>query len=260
MIDDDFLFPHLMQLFAHYLRDLELTSDQARDRGPFVFVKWLKVTMSAGEAEAEETFDEVDEEFSEELLEDDEPTESQEAIHILRHLVVDDGTEWLAPYWGRMIASFREKPRHPLVEFYGTLVARWKDDYVFPFVCVVPEQFVRPHGSINDQLLLHVSEVFTSQFADLLTSKSSDNLHDIQSGPISRESLRKVFALLTVAVSDLPSEEQPALRRTLRFLRAVSLPALPPDALRSAARNLGPEAVSKTDWRIFPIEDNDEEK
>jgi len=256
MISDDFLFPHLMHLFAQYLRESDLTSEEAHEKGPFAFVKWLEMALPKTDV-GEDFEDDESEEFVEE---EEEPTEAQEAVHVLNHLVATGDVDWLSPYWGRLITSFRRKSRHSLVEFYGTLVARWSDGYAFPFVCVVPEQFVHPHGTINDQLLLHISEVFNTQFTDLLTNKSSDRLHDIQPGPISKESIKKVLALATQAVVELPEEERPLLQRALRFLRAVSLPALPPDALRNASRSLGPKSVSKTDWRIFPIEDNDEEK
>lgn len=255
MISDDFLFPHLMHLFAGYLRELDLTSEQAHEKGPFAFIKWLEVALPQGDAA--EGLEEESEEFAEE---EEGPTEAQEAAHIINHLVDGGDIDWLAPYWGRLITSFRKKPRNSVVEFHGTLVARWSDGYAFPFVCVVPEQFIHPPGTMNDSLMLHIAEVFSSQFNDLLTEKSSDKLHDIQDGPISRESLKKVLALATQAVNELPAESQAALQRALRFLRAVSIPALPPDALRNASRSLGPKFVSKTDWRVFPIEGEDEEK
>ena len=256
MISDDFLFPHIVRLFAGYLRELDLTSEQAHEKGPFAFLKWLETALP--QSAAAEDFEEESEEFAE--PEEEGLTEDQEAAHIISHLVVSGDVDWLSPYWGRLITSFRKKSRNSVVEFHGTLVARWSDGYAFPFVCVVPEQFIQPQGAMSDSLMLHIAEVFASQFSDLLTDKSSDKLHDVQGAPTSKESLKKVLALATEAVNELPAASQPALQRALRFLRAVSLPALPPDALRSASRSLGSKSVSKTDWRVFPIEDKDEEK
>ena len=255
MIADDFLFPHLMRLFAQYLQESDLTSAQAHERGPLAFTTWLEAALP--KEDAGEGFEDEPEEFTEEP---EGPTEAQEAAHIIGHLVASGDLEWLEPYWGRLITSFRKKSRHSVVEFHGTLVARWSDGYAFPFVCIVPEQFVHPEGTMSDSLLLHVSEVFTAQFSDLLTDKTLDRLHDLQGGPVSKKSLKKVLALATKAVNELPEESQATLRRALRFLRAVSIPALPPEALRSAARGLGSKLGHSTDWRVFPIEDKDEEK
>ena len=99
MISDDFLFPHLVHFFAGYLRELDLTSEQAHEKGPFAFIKWLEVALP--QVDAVEGLEEEPEEFAE--PEEEEPTEAQEAAHIINHLVGGGDTDWLAPYWGRLI-------------------------------------------------------------------------------------------------------------------------------------------------------------
>lgn len=272
MMSEDFLFPYLARFFAHYLGELNLTSADAHQQGPDAFVSWLSKHIPSPESpsDSEDVFDEADDldlEWEEEefpLLEgsDDDAAESVdvEPLHIIRHLVNDSDPEWLFPYWGRLITSFREVPTHPIVELYAAFVVRWGDGHVLPFVCVVPENLVRPQGTINDQLLVHIADVFSTQFVELLTSRSADELYELQSGLIHRDVIKKVLALARDAILDVPEEERNSLRRALRFLRAVSLPLLPPEALRKAADNLFPDARPKSDWRVFPIEEEDEEK
>lgn len=266
---EDFLFPYLARFFEHYLSELGLTSAEAYDRGPGEFTSWLSSQLppienfpDTKEEEYETDFDwDEEEEFP--LLEgteDEADSEDVEPLHILRHLLGDSDSDWILPYWGRLITSFRKAPTHPMVELYAAFVVRWGDGHVFPFVCVVPEDLVRPEGAINDQLLVHIVDVFSTQFAELLTSRSADDLYKLQSGLISKDSIKKVLRLARKGVLEVPEEERPPLRRALRFLRTVSLPTLPPEALRKAAKSLLPNLKLDTDWRIFPIGEEDEEK
>ena len=261
MMQEDFLFPHLARFFAFYLGELNITSADAYERGPSAFTEWLSKHIPSPEAppSPDEILDDVDAAWEEEE-EEGSPPEDMEPLHIVRHLLSDSTSEWLSPYWGRLITSFREVPTHPIVELYAAFVVRWDDGHVLPFVCVVPETLVRPQGTINDQLLVHIVDVFSSQFVELLTSRSADDLYELQSGLIHRDVIKKVLGLTKEAILNMPEEERAPLRRALRFLRAVSLPLLPPEALRKAADNLFPELKSKTDWRIFPIGEEGEEK
>ena len=265
MMHEDFLFPYLARFFEHYLGELSITSAEAYDRGPAEFTSWLRKqlppveTFPDAKEEAYET--DLDWEDEEEEEEGDEAdSEDVEPLHILRHLLGDPDSDWILPYWGRLITSFRKAPTHPMVELYAAFVVRWGDGHVFPFVCVVPEDLVRPEGAINDQLLVHIVDVFSTQFAELLTSRSADDLYKLQSGLISKDSIKKVLRLARKEVLKVPEEERPPLRRALRFLRTVSLPTLPPEALRKAAKSLLPNLELNTDWRIFPIGEEDEEK
>jgi len=265
MIFEDLLIPQLMQFFAKYLQGSGLTSAEAHERGPFEFAKWLRNLLPATT-----TSDAVDfiiddygvfEEESEEFEEESEESEVEEAVHIISHLAhSDDNCDWLIPYWSRLITSFRKPPQHSIVELYAAFVVRWEDGHVLPFVCVVPEELIQPKGAINDQLLVHIADVFSSQFADLLTNCSADDLYTLQSGALSRDAIKRVLSLARDGVLNVEDSERPPLRRALRFLRAVSLPLLPPDALRKATKNLGGKPVYKSDWRIFPIGGEEDEK
>ena len=259
MISDDFLFPYLVSFFARYLEDLEITSGEAHSRGPSEFVKWMKKSLPSPEAAEEESFPLL--EGVEYEDEDDEEEDSPaEAIHILTHLCGEKDYGWLDPYWSRLITSFRRPPKYPIDGIYGAFVIKWADKYILPFVCAVPEQLVQPRGSINDHLLSHISEVFAVQFSELLTGRSADELHELQSGSLPKEAIEKVLMLARDAVLKSPKKDRAVLRRALRFLMAIGLPPLPPDALRKASQSLGPKKVSKSDWRIFPIEGDEEGK
>jgi hypothetical protein len=261
MMHEDFLFPYLARFFAFYLGELNITSADAYERGPNTFADWLRKHIPSDEAppSSEEILDEADVVWEEEE-EDTHTEDDMEPLHIIRHLLSDQTSEWLSPYWGRLITSFREVPTHPIVEIYAAFVVRWDDGHVLPFVSVVPENLVRPQGTINDQLLVHLVDVFSSQFVELLTSHSADDLYELQSGLIHRDVIKKVLRLAKEAILNMPEEERVPLHHALRFLRAVSLPLLPPEALRKAAENLLPDLKSKPDWRIFPIGGEDEEK
>ena len=262
MISDDFLFPHLMSFIALYMEDFEITSGEAHSRGPSEFVKWLEnsLTRLQPTEEEEESFPLLEGvEYEEE--EDEEEAESPaEAVHILKHLCREKDYEWLEPYWGRLITAHRSPPKHTISGIYGAFVIRWEDKYTLPFVCTVPEQLVQPRGAINDHLLSHIVEVFAVQFSELLTGRSADELHELQSGSLPKEAIEKVLMLARDAVLKSPKKDRAILRRALRFLMAVGLPPVPPDALRKASQSLGPKTVSKSDWRIFPIEGEEEGK
>lgn len=271
MMPEDFLFPYLARFFEHYLSELGLTSAEAYDRGPSEFISWMREHIPPPEVftdvdeelhETDLSWEEEEEEEEEFPLLDDDESEAVdvEPLHIIRHLINDTDPDWIVPYWGRLVTSFRKPPTHPMVELYAAFVVRWGDGHVFPFVCVVPEDLVRPEGAINDQLLVHIVDVFSTQFAELLTSRSADDLYKLQSGLISKDSIKKVLRLARKGVLEVPEEERPPLRRALRFLRTVSLPTLPPQALRKAAKSLLPNLKLDTDWRIFPIGEEDEEK
>lgn len=260
MISEDLLIPHLMQFFAQYLQGAGLTSAEAHERGPYEFVKWLRDSLPPIPMSDSTDFL-LDDDDADVFDEEDEEAEVEEAVHIISHLAHhDDNCDWLIPYWSRLITSFRKPPQHSIVELYAAFVMRWEDGHVLPFVCVVPERLIQPKGAINDQLLVHIADVFSSQFSDLLTNCSADDLHTLQSGLLSRDAIKKVLAIARDAVLNVEEKERPSLRRALRFLRAVSLPLLPPDAIRKAIRSLGGERVSKSDWRIFPIGGEEDEK
>jgi len=261
MISEDFLFPYLVSFFSKYLGELGITSAEAHSRGPSEFVRWLQKSLPRPEVleDEEESFPLLEGvEYEEE--EDEEGESSTEAVHILTHLCREKDYDWLNPYWSRLVTSFRRPPRYPIAGLYGVFVTRWEDKYVLPFVCAVPEQLVQPKGSINDHLLSHISEVFAIQFSELLTDRSADDLHDLQGGPLPKEAIEKVLLLARTEVLKQPKKEHSVLRRALRFLMAIGLPPLPPDALRKASQTLGPKKVSKSDWRIFPIEGEEEGK
>lgn len=259
MISEDLLIPHLMQFFAQYLQGAGLTSAEAHERGPSEFVKWLRDALPP--IPMTDSTDFLFDDDADVFDEEDEESEVDEAVHIISHLAHnDDNCDWLAPYWSRLITSFRKPPQHSIVELYAAFVMRWEDGHVLPFVCVVPERLIQPKGAINDQLLVHIADVFSSQFSDLLTNCSADDLYTLQSGLLSRGAIKKVLAIARDAVLNVEEKERPSLRRALRFLRAVSLPLLPPDAVRKAVRNLDGKRVSKSDWRIFPIGGEEDEK
>ena len=262
MMHEDFLFPYLARFFSHYLKELNITSADAYEQGFGAFAEWLREHISPLEVSSnfEEVLDDSDVAWEEDEEEEEYNTEEIEPLHIIRHLVGDPTSEWLSPYWGRLITSFRQAPKHPVVELHAAFVVRWGDGHVLPFVCVVPENLVRPQGTINDQLLVHIVDVFSSQFIELLTSRSVDDLYRLQSGLIHRDVIKKVLVMARDAILNVPEAERVPLRRALKFLRAVSLPLPPPEALRKASENLFPELRSKSDWRIFPIGDEDEEK
>jgi len=264
MMYEDLLLPRLMHFFAHYLKASNVSSSEAHELGPDAFVTWLRKSLLPPDSSPDpevvlEEWEEEEEEEEEEYEErEDLDAEDEEALHILRHLVHESNPEWLAPYWGRLITSFRKAPKHLIAELYAAFVVRWEDGHLLPFVCSVPEMLIQPKGSINDQLLMHISEIFSSQFVELLTNRSVDELHELQSGLLSKDTIRKVLRLARDAVEDVPKEERVPLQRALRFLRAVSLPLLPPEALHRASQSLGPKPVSKPDWRVFPIEEEEE--
>jgi len=263
MMPEDFLFPYLARFFEHYLGELSITSAEAYDRGPAEFTSWLRSQLPPVETfpDAKEKAYETESDWEEEEEEGgggEIDSDDVEPAQIIRHLISDPNSAWIFPYWGRLITSFRKAPTHPIVELYAAFVVRWGDGHVFPFMCVVPEELVRPEGAINDQLLVHIVDVFSTQFAELLTSRSADDLYKLQSGLISKDSIKKVLRLARKEVLKAPEEERPTLRRALRFLRTVSLPTLPPEAFRKAAKNLLPNLELNTDWRIFPIGEEDE--
>ena len=260
MMYEDLLIPRLMHFFAHYLKTSSISSSEAHELGSDAFIMWLRKYLLPPDSspDSEVVLEEWEEEAEDDEEMEDSDAEDEEALHILRHLVHESNPEWLAPYWGRLITSFRKAPKHIIAELYAAFVVRWEDGHILPFVCSVPEMLIQPKGSVNDQLLMHISEVFSTQFAELLTNRSADELHELQSGLLSKDIIKKVLRLARDAVADVPKEERVPLYRALRFLRAVSLPLLPPEALHRASESLTPEPISKLDWRIFPIEEEEE--
>jgi hypothetical protein len=239
---NDFIFSPLSNLFLEYLSDEGISVDEACDRGPDYFLEWLEKKVG-------------DFFVPDEVYEDEEEmiSDEQEAEEIIAHYVKSPGIDWLLPFWSSLLSSSRPHPTHSATELHFSVLIRWEDDVVYPFTCLVPSQLIKPKNALNDALLQHMVEVTGKQFSQLLSSRSSDDLHASAGAPIKKETLEEVLQLASQKLDHYPTSDRLELERAISFVRSLVLPRAPSRALGSALR----DGISKTedlDVKVFPIE------
>jgi len=246
---DDVFFPYLLKLYGDYLADMEFSAEDGQERGPQVFVEWLKVSF---EPPLEE--DEEDEEDFEER------TPEGDALFILSSFLnADPSGSWIQEFWSSIMIIQRGTPRYPVAELHISYLLRWSDVRLFSFVCVLPPHMLKPKGVLSDYLVTKIGGISASQFHDMIAERPLDLLHDIQQIKITKDDIEEVLRRAVLSVKDEPDvAKRESLQHAIHLMRSLTLPPLPPDAEIAARQTLTGNKFEEGNWRVFPSTDGDQ--
>tara|TARA_R110002020_G_scaffold276042_2_gene491236 strand:- start:3936 stop:4688 length:753 start_codon:yes stop_codon:yes gene_type:complete len=250
MNSDDVFFPYLLKLYADYLADMGFEAQEGQERGPQVFVEWLRVSFPESPLEEDE----------EESEEPEERTPEGDALFLLSSFLhADPGGGWIQEFWSSLMIAQRGTPRHPVAEIHVSYLVRWADDRLFSFMCVLPPHMLKPKGILSDYLVTKIGGLSASQFHDMVAERPLDLLHDIQQVKIPKEDIEEVLRLAVAATKDEPDAiRRESLQHAIHLLRSIALPPLPPEAELSARQAMTGNRLTGGNWDVLSSEGGEE--
>ena len=251
MSPDDVFFPYLLKLFAEYLEDMEFSTEEARLRGSEAFAGWLKELFP--EVSPAETYGDEEEEEEETT----ERTPEGDALFVLlSFLQADPSGAWGQEFWGSLLITQRNAPRHSVAEVNISYLIRWADDRLFSFVCVLPPHMIKPKGVLSDYLVTKIGSLSAMQFHDMIAERPLDLLHDVQQLKIPKGDIEEVLRRTVSVVSEEPNaRRREDLQNAIHLMRSMILPPLPPEAELEARQAMTGNSLTGGSWEIFPSEE-----